>query len=268
MYAVSRPLNGRCPGKPVILHVCHGAAAALLCALSACGELPLTQPSPPSQLEIRGTTLLMPGSRGRLTAWLPDGGRMREVTATWTADGDGISLTRDGAVTAHRLGGVTVHARFEDHAGVQTVHVVPSVAGTWRGSIAVVECSPQPGAAGEPCRGRAGLTAPITVAITQSATADNFDNLRATIQVFTPPATGSFIGATDSSGQVFLDGAVERPGDGLSTGLKLRWMMEDGRLVPFIDSPRGPDLLDVLLSARLPAQMVVGEVWRLSSLTR
>jgi hypothetical protein len=210
----------------------------------------------------------MPGSRGRLTAWLPDGGRMREVSATWTADGDAISLTRDGAVTANHFGGVTVRASFEDHTGAETVHVVPSVAGTWRGSIAVLECWPQPGAAGDPCRGRAGLTAPITVAITQSATADNFDNLRATIQIFAPPATGSFFGATDSSGQVFLDGAVERQSDGLSAGLKLRWMQEDGRLVPFVDSPRGPDMLDVLVSARLPAQMMVGETWQLSALTR
>ena len=29
----------------------------LICALAACGELLLTEPSPPSQLEIRGTTL-------------------------------------------------------------------------------------------------------------------------------------------------------------------------------------------------------------------
>jgi len=239
----------------------------MLCVLAACGELPLTQPSSPSQLEIRGTTLLMPGSRGKLTAWLPDRGEMREVAATWTADGDAISLTRDGAVTANHYGGVTVHARFDDHDGVSMVHVVPSVAGTWRGSITVVDCW-SPGGAADQCRPWIDLNAPMAVTITQRATAENYDNLRATVQIFTPPATGSFIGATDSSGQVFLDGAIERPGDGLSTGLKLRWMTEQDRLVPFGDGPRGADMLDVLLSLRLPAPAGVGQLWRLSPLSR
>jgi hypothetical protein len=113
------------------------------------------------------------------------------------------------------------------------------------------------------------LNAPIAVSITQSATADNYDNLRATVQVFTPPATGSdFVGATDSSGQVFLDGTVVRPGDGLTGALKLRWMRDENRLVPFGDSPRGADMLDVLLSTRLPASMLFGESWQMSALTR
>jgi hypothetical protein len=86
--------------------------------------------------------------------------------------------------------------------------------------------------------------------------------------VFTPPATGSFIGATDSSGQVFLDGAVVRPGDDLAGALKLRWMLEENRLVPFTDSPRGADMLDVLLSTRLPAAALFGETWRMSPLSR
>lgn len=239
-----------------------------MCALTGCGELPLTEPSPPSQLEIRGTTLLMPGAGGKLTAWLSDHAQLREVPATWSADGDAISISGNGVVTANHVGGVTVRARFGEHDGVQTVHVVTSVAGTWRGTVAVVDCAPQPGATADPCQGRVGLNAPIAVTIIQSATADNFDNLRATVQVFTPPATGSFIGATDSSGQVFLDGAVVRPGDDLAGALKLRWMLEENRLVPFTDSPRGADMLDVLLSTRLPAAALFGETWRMSPLSR
>ena len=266
---VSRPGNSQRPGKSVIRPGGHVCAVTLICALAACGELPLTEPSSPSQLEIRGTTLLMPGSRGKLTAWLSDHGQLREVTATWSADGDAISLSSNGTVTANHVGGVTVHARFDDHSGVHTVHVVSSVAGTWRGTIAVVDCWPQPQQAADPCQGRVGLNAPIAVSITQSATADNYDNLRATVQVFTPPATGSgFIGATDSSGQVFLDGTVVRPGDGLAGALKLRWMLEENRLVPFLDSPKGPDMLDILLSTRLPASMLLGETWRMSALAR
>lgn len=268
MDGAQRPGNSQDPGRSVILPAGSACALAMICVLTACGELPLTEPSLPSQLEIRGTTLLMAGSRGNLTAWLPDGGQLREVPATWSADGDAISITGSGIVTANHIGGVTVHARFGEHDGVQTVHVVTSVAGTWRGTVAVVDCSPQPGASVDPCHGRVGLNAPISVAITQSATADNFDNLRATVQVFTPPAAGNFIGATDSSGQVFLDGAVTRPGDDLSGGLKLRWMLEENRLVPFADSPRGADLFDVLLSTRLPAAASFGETWRMSPLSR
>jgi hypothetical protein len=269
MHVASRPRNGQRPGKSVIAPAGHLCAVTLICALAACGELPLTGPSPPSQLEIRGTTLLMAGSRGKLTAWLSEDGQLREVTATWSADGDAISITGNGVVTANHLGGVTVRARFDKHDGVQTVHVVPSVAGTWRGTIAVVECWPQSGATADPCQGRVGLNAPIAVSITQSATADNYDNLRATVQVFTPPATGSgFIGATDSSGQVFLDGSIGRPGDGLAGALKLRWLLEENRLVPFGDGPRGADMLDVLLSTHLPASMTFGETWRMSALSR
>ena len=269
MHIASRPRNGQRPGKSVIAPAGHLCAVTLICALAACGELPLTEPSPPSQLEIRGTTLLMAGSRGKLTAWLSEYGQLREVTATWSADGDAISITGNGVVTANHLGGVTVRARFDKHDGVQTVHVVPSVAGTWRGTIAVVECWPQPGATADPCQGRVGLNAPIAVSITQSATADNYDNLRATVEVFTPPATGSgFIGATDSSGQVFLDGSIGRPGDGLAGALKLRWMLEENRLVPFGDGPRGADMIDVLLSTHLPASMTFGETWRMSALSR
>ena len=246
----------------------HAAAAALLCVNGGCGELPLTEPSSPSQLEIRGTTLLMPGSHGQLTAWLADNGQLRQVAATWTSDSDAVSLTPAGAVTANHFGGATVHASFASHAGVQTVHVVPSVAGIWRGSITVVDCWRQNEGAGDPCQGRMGTTAPIAVTITQSATADNFDNLRATVQVFSPPASGGFIGATDSSGQVFLDGYVERSSDSLGGALKLRWMLADGRMVPFTDSARGADMLDVLLSRRLPTAATVGETWQLSSMSR
>ena len=190
----------------------------------------------------------MAGSRGKLTAWLSEDGQLREVTATWSADGDAISITGNGVVTANHLGGVTVRARFDKHDGVQTVHAGhPALPAPGEGRSRS-ECWPQPGATADPCQGRAGLNAPIAVSITQSATADNYDNLRATVQVFIPPATGTgFIGATDSSGQVFLDGSIVRPGDGLAGALKLRWMLEENRLVPFGDGPRGADMLDVLL---------------------
>jgi hypothetical protein len=59
-----------------------------------------------------------------------------------------------------------------------------------------------------------------------------------------------------------------RPGDDLAGALKLRWLVEDNRLVPFGDGPRGADMLDVLLSTHLPASMTFGETWRMSALSR
>ena len=75
----TRARNGQRPGKSVIAPAGHLCAVTLICALAACGELPLTEPSPPSQLEIRGTTLLMAGSRGKLTAWLSEYGQLRDA---------------------------------------------------------------------------------------------------------------------------------------------------------------------------------------------
>jgi hypothetical protein len=72
-----------------------------------------SNPSPTDQLEIRGTTLMMVGGRGRLTAWQFTDGDLREVAATWTADNDVVTLTSNGLVTARRLGNATVHARYQ-----------------------------------------------------------------------------------------------------------------------------------------------------------
>lgn len=269
MDLLSRPGNRRQSVKHVILPAFGAVAASLCCATAGCGELPApTAPSSPSELAIRGTTLLMPGHSGTLTAWLAENGNLREVAATWSTDGDIVSLTSAGAVTANRLGGALVRARYGTHEGQQTVHVVTSIAGTWRGSITVVDCWGGNGAMFDPCRERRGLVAPIVIDVTQSATADNFDNLRATVGVLTPPATGGFVGATDSSGQVFLDGYVERPGDLLGGALKLRWMLDAGRLVPFVDHPISPDMLDVQLSVRTPSPALVHEAWRLSAMSR
>ena len=103
MDGAQRPGNSQDPGRSVILPAGSACALAMICVLTACGELPLTEPSLPSQLEIRGTTLLMAGSRGNLTAWLPDGGQLREVPATWSADGDAISITGSGIEVGERV---------------------------------------------------------------------------------------------------------------------------------------------------------------------
>ena len=244
-------------------------AGALFAATSCVLPSPPLQPSGGPELQIRGTTLLMMGGRGRLTAWLPDDGRMREVRADWTTEGDAISITRDGVVAARHLGNALVRASYQDLTGTGTVHVVTTVAGTWRGSITVVDCWQSPMTSPNPCQGRQGLTAPLALEVTQSATADQYDNLRATVHVFTPPATGRFIGAVDSSGFFFLDGHVERAVDSLSGEVKLRWQLENDRLVPFTADGRTEDLVDVGLSIRMGSSLpFFNEIWRLSTMTR
>ena len=167
-------------------------AAVAICAATACGmPVPTSGPSPVVLLEIRGTTLMMIGGRGTLTAWQIEDGHAREVAARWTADGDAISITSGGVVAARRLGHAVVHAQYDDHRGTETVHVVTSVAGIWRGSLRVIDCWQVTASAPDPCEGRRGLIAPLVLTVSQSAAAE-LGNLTATIAVFTPPATGAF----------------------------------------------------------------------------
>ena len=246
------------------------AAAAVLYAAAACGmPLPSAPPPPPRQLEIRGTTLLMLGGRGRLTAWQPGNGGPREVRARWTVEGDAVSVTSGGVVAARALGPAIVRADYDDFAGVTTVHVVDSVAGTWRGSITVVDCWQSVPTSPDPCKERVGVTAPLVLRVTQSASADMFDNLRAAVDVFTPPATGSFVGAADSSGLFFLDGYVERGLDGLSGAVRLRWQRDNDRLLPWTLNAQGDDRLSVGLSVRIAGVHIpFDEIWQLSPMTR
>lgn len=255
--------------KQLMIRILHPAAVVALCALTACGL-----PSLPSELpglrdlEIRGTTLLMPGSNGRLTAWLPDDRGSREVQATWTAEGDAISITSDGRIVAQRPGGAIVRADYEHRTGSKTVHVVDSIAGVWRGSITVLDCWDGVGTSPSPCQGRRGLTAPLVLDVTQSATAEHF-NLQATAAIFTPPATGTLTGAVDSNGVVYLAGRVERPGDSLGGLVNLRWLLGNGELVPSLISGLTENRFDLELSVRYGSSTTLfHEVWELHPLVR
>jgi hypothetical protein len=242
-------------------------AAAVLCLATGCtGPF---QPSTPPELQIRGTMLLMPGARGRLTAWRPGDGQLREVAARWTAEGDAVSLSPEGVVTAKHLGYTKVRASYQDLVGAGTVEVVASVAGIWRGSIAVVDCWQSVASSPDPCDGRRGLTAPLVLDVSQSVTAENHDNLRAAVDVFNPPAHGSFIGAVDSSGFFFLDGFVQRPDGSLSGGVRFRWQLENNQLVPFRADAQVEDRIYVQLSVRTgSASADVTETWQLLPMVR
>jgi hypothetical protein len=174
-----------------------------------------------------------------------------------------------GAVIARTLGQAIVRATYRDQSGTVTVHVVSSFAGTWRGSVTVLDCWQSVPTSPSPCEGRRGMTAPLALEVTQRASANNYDNLRATVGVFSPPATGSFIGAVDSSGLFFLEGAVERGSDGLSGAVKFRWQLEGDRLVPWTLNERGDDIVGVDLSVRTTTPpSVFSELWRVSVMTR
>jgi hypothetical protein len=250
------------------IHALRLAAAGALCA-AACGMPLPTAPSEPSQLEIRGTTLLMVGARGKLTAWNLGDDPTRDVPATWTVQGDAVAVTSGGVAIARALGHATVRAQYQGHTGEAVVHVVSSFAGTWRGSVTVVACSHPQQSASSPCDGRAGLSTPMVLTVTQSTSAENYDNLRATVEVFTPPATGSFVGAVDSSGLFFLDGHVERGADALGGAVRFRWQIENDRLVPNTLHVLGNDTTDVFLSMRVGGLVTsFSEVWQLSTMTR
>ena len=249
-----------------------GAAVmmAVVCAIAACSvPSPPTAPSGPSALQIQGTTLLMIGGRGQLMALESTEDGLRRVPATWTAEGDAVAVTSSGAVVGKAHGRTIVRAHYGDRAGETTVHVVPGVAGTWRGSITVVDCWQTVRTDPDPCAGRLGVSGPLVLTVTQSASADQFDNLRATVDVFTPPAVGSFVGALDSTGLFFLDGHIERVADGLAGGVEFRWQLDGDRLVPSTLHPLGDDKIDVALSIREgPLSTTVLQLWQVSSVTR
>jgi hypothetical protein len=245
-------------------------AAAIGLALSAaCSVPPLpSQPSHTAQLEVRGTTLMLVGGRGALSAWEFDGNQYREVQARWTADGDAIAMASSGSFTARRLGAAAVRAQYRDLIGTATVHVVPSVAGTWRGSITVLDCWPSVPTAPDTCATRRGLVAPFALVVSQTDAAE-LGNLTGTLEAFTPPATGNFVGLLDSGGVFFVQGHVERAQDRLATAISFRWMLDQDRLVPWKVDDRIEDQLDVVLSVRMGSEIFMfSEIWRMSALTR
>ena len=242
-------------------------AAVALCTTMACGMPALPSgPSSPAPLEIRGTTFMMVGGRGTLTAWQIKDGQAREVAARWTAEGDAISITGGGGIAARRLGHAVVHADYDGHTGREIVHVVTSVAGIWRGSVSVVDCWQSTVTTPDPCQGRRGLTAPLVLTVSQSAAAE-LGNITATIAVFTPPATGPFVGLLDSAGTFFLQGYVERPADGFSGGMTFRWQLDGERLVPWMINDIADDTIHVGLSSRISPGLF-NEEWKISALTR
>ena len=242
-------------------------AAVALSAAMACGMPVLPSgPSSSAPLVIKGTTLMMVGGRGTLTAWQINEGQERQVAAKWTAEGDAISISSDGAVSARRLGHAIVHANYDGHTGTEMVHVVTSVAGIWRGSVIVTDCWQSTVTAPDPCQGRRGLTAPLVVTVSQSAAAE-LGNITATIAVFTPPATGPFVGLLDSGGTFFLQGYVERPADGLFGAITFRWQLDGEQLVPMIINGTVDDMIDVGLSSRISPGSF-SERWKISALTR
>jgi len=250
-------------------HICAAAVAAVVCTNMGCTvPPPPTSPSGPGMLQIQGTTLLMVGGRGQLRALASFDEDLRQVPATWTVEGDAVTVTSAGAVVARALGRATVRARYRDLAGETVVHVVQSVAGTWRGAITVVDCWVPVPVDPDPCEGRRGLTAPLVLRVTQSTSADLYDNLRATVDVFTPPATGTLVGALDSSGFFFLEGVIERSADGLTGFVNFKWQLEDDRLVPFTFNVLGDDKIDVNMSTGKTPATLFTEIWQLSNVTR
>jgi hypothetical protein len=244
-------------------------AVIVVCLTTGCVGSGGLGPSRPPDLEIRGTTLLMPGAQGRLTAWQPTERGRREVAAQWTVEGDVVSISTSGRLIAKHPGTATVRASHDDLVGTTTVHVVTSVAGTWRGSIRVVDCWPTTPSTAKACEGRNGLTAPLVLEVSQLEAADNYDNLRATVHVFTPPAHGSFIGAVDSTGLFFLEGPFERPDRSLSGYVKFRWTLENNRLVPFKVDGQVEDRIDVQLTVgKGPDSVLVNEIWELLPVIR
>jgi hypothetical protein len=244
---------------------CLTAAAASFIA-AACVPPPLTAPDSVPGLAVRGTTLMMVGGRGRLTAW-PAEDQAREVPAVWTTDSDVFSIAGDGGVTARRLGKTMVHARYHDRTGDAVVHVVASVAGTWQGTVTFVDCW-EPGANGaNPCRDQRPATAPLLLSVSQSAAAE-LGNISGVLTVFSPPATGKFVGLFDSDGVFFVQGVVERQQESVHGGVSLRWLLDGNALVPGDGPDIMPDTLLTVTGSSDSGALLFTEIWKAGRLTR
>jgi hypothetical protein len=160
-----------------------------------------------------------------------------------------------------------VRAAFDHLTGSKTIHVVDSIAGIWRGSLAVVDCVAAVDTSPSACEGRRGLTTPLVLDVAQSATADQF-NLQAPVAIFTPPAVGTLTGAVNSDGVVYLAGRVERPEDSLSGLVNFQWRLENGTLVPSINGLTESRLIMELSLRAGPNPSLISEIWELSPLVR
>jgi hypothetical protein len=112
------------------------------------------------------------------------------------------------------------------------------------------------------------IDAPLMLTVSQSAAAE-LGNLTGTIEAFTPPASGNFVGLLDSGGTFFVQGHVERAQDGLQGGVTFRWQLEGEQLVPMTINGMLDDTIDVGLAMRSGSGFVsFAEIWKMSALTR
>jgi hypothetical protein len=248
------------PGKVVI-----GAALAALLAIGGCVALPSHgQPSEP-QLEIRGPNHLQVGQQARLTVLGTGGSTLQR--ATWSIEGTAASIASDGTLTARSLGHATVRAVANGSSGEYPVAVVPNVAGVWRGSVTVVDCYREQGSGGDPCDQRRELPHPLVLTISQrpSSSPPEQIDVVVSVQAFTPPASGTFYGALDGIGTVFMQGSLERATEYLAAGGVTLLMQLDGNRMESFEGR----LVDVGVALRnADGGQSLRERWRLSSIVR
>jgi hypothetical protein len=124
------------------------AFGAIMLAAAACDHPP-TQPTTvvpdtkPTLLTITpSTSLLKVGTSETFSAFavFPDGSG-QSVVAQWSIDQSAVAMVQStGVLTALGAGAATITARYRERSASQSLRVIPDYAGTWEGTIAVVEC--------------------------------------------------------------------------------------------------------------------------------
>lgn len=218
-----------------------------------------------ARLEIRGPNHLQVGQQAKLTALGAGGIALQRPT--WSIDGTAASIASDGTLTARTLGHATVRASGSGVIGEYLIAVVPSIAGAWRGSLTVVDCYREQGDGDDPCDNRRGVQQPLAFTIAQrpsSSPPEQIDVI-VSVQAFAPPANGTFYGALDGIGTVFLQGSLERTNEYFAAGGVTLLMRVDGdRMESFEGRP-----VDVGVALRnADGGQSLRERWRLSSIVR
>ena len=91
-------------------------------------------------------------------------GTGRYVEAAWTSSDDSIMAVEGGQLIARGRGEVTLTAAFEDKTDTETFRAEGGIAGRWRGSYVVEQCSGSSGSMGEVLCNPPGTSRPVGLA--------------------------------------------------------------------------------------------------------
>jgi hypothetical protein len=147
-------------------------------------------------------------------------GSGRYVAATWTSSDDSIMAVEGTQLVARARGTVTLTATFEGKSDSETFTAEGGVAGRWRGTYVVEQCSGSSGSVQEVLCNPAGNSRPVGIAAVGNTLpfsleiSENATDLTAIVSFGT--IRGTLTGKNRGSGFFYLQGAIEAAGGAIN----------------------------------------------------